>query len=194
MAKNLDEENKDYFNRIVNATQRMRRLIQDLTHLARASKDTKEHEQVDLNQLLKEVQFELTAFIQSKQAEILIPDRLPEVIGNKEKISSIFKNLIANGIKFNKSKKIRIIITINNDHNFDPDKIGFCIEDNGIGIEKEYQEKIFELFQRLHSQDTYEGTGAGLAIVKKILEKYGCDITVESEIGKGSRFYFTLPK
>jgi len=196
MSKNLDKENNDYFMRIVNATRRMRKLIQDLTHLARATKDTKEKERevVDLNLLLNEIQFELTAFIQNKNAEIIMPDKLPNVIGNKEKITSVFKNLIANGIKFNKSEKPRIIITLDNDANFDTDKIGFCIEDNGIGIEQEYQGKIFELFQRLHSQDEYEGTGAGLAIVKKILEKYNCEICVESDKGKGSKFYFTLPK
>ncbi|OGI20611.1 MAG: hypothetical protein A3B68_08640 [Candidatus Melainabacteria bacterium RIFCSPHIGHO2_02_FULL_34_12] len=196
LSNNNDKEQSGYFNRIVNATQRMRRLIQDLTNLARASRDNKdkEYEEIDLNNILTEIQFELTAFIQSKNAEIILPDRLPKVMGDREKISSVLKNLIANGIKFNKSKTPRVCVSLSEDANFDPGKVCICVEDNGIGIEKDYQEKIFGLFQRLHSQDEYEGTGAGLAIVKKILEKYGCAIWVESEKGKGSKFYFTLPR
>ena len=190
----LQKDEEDYLIRIVNATKRMRRLIEDLTQLSRATRGAKEKEYIpiDLNLLLAEVQFELTAFIKNKNAEIIIPDRLPEVCGNSEKMTSVFKNLISNGIKFNKSKKPKIIITMAEDFNFDPLKACICIEDNGIGIEKEYQKKIFGLFQRLHSQEEYEGTGAGLAIVKKILEKYGCEIWLESQKEKGSKFFFTL--
>ena len=194
LQNNIDSEQEDYFSRIVRATQRMRRLIEDLAHLSRATRDTKESEIVDLNILLTEVQFELTAFIHNSNAELIILDKFPKVIGNKEKIASVFKNLITNGIKFNKSKNPRIKISIEDDDNFDPDKICICIEDNGIGIEKDYHEKIFGLFQRLHTQEEYEGTGAGLAIAKKVLEKYNCDIWLESAIGKGSKFFFTLLK
>lgn len=196
LPKDFDKEEQNYFSRIVKATQRMRKLIEDLTNLSRASRDTKanENEIVNLNALLTEVKFELTAFIESKNAEIVLLDRLPSVIGSKGKISSVFKNLIANGIKFNKSVKPRIEISLAEDLNFDPSKVCICIKDNGIGIEEEYHQKIFGLFQRLHSQDEYEGTGAGLAIVKKILEKYNCELWVESKINKGSKFFFTLPK
>ena len=196
LSAELYPHQQDYLFRIVKATQRMRRLIEDLTHLARATRDTKEkdNEEVDLNILLTEVQFELTAFIERRNAEIVIYDKFPLISGNKEKISSVFKNLIANGIKFNESKIPCIGISMTDDVSFGPGKICICIEDNGIGINKEYYKKIFGLFQRLHTQEQYEGTGAGLAIVKKVLEKYNCDIWVESEAGKGSKFYFTLPK
>lgn len=190
----LDNEEEDYFSRIVRATQRMRRLIEDLAHLSRASRETKENETVDLNVLLCEVQFELTAFIQKRNAEVIIQDQFPQIIGNKEKISSVFKNLITNGIKFNKSENPKIQIKLTNGEIFDPAKICICIEDNGIGIEKEYHGKIFGLFQRLHTQEEFEGTGAGLAIAKKIIEKYNCEIWVESEENKGSKFFFTLLK
>lgn len=190
----LDNKLQDYLLRIVKASQRMRRLIEDLTQLSRASRETKdkENEIVDLNVLLTEVQFELTAFLESKKGTIVLLDRLPKVIGNKEKIASVFKNLITNGIKFNKSKEKKVKIGLASNLNVDPEKVCVYVEDNGIGIGEEYHEKIFGLFQRLHSQDEYEGSGAGLAIVKKVIEKYGCEIWVESEKGNGSRFYFTL--
>ncbi len=194
LKSSLSVTQNDCLERIVNATQRMRKLITDLTNLSRASQDTKENEVVDLNILLTEVQFELTAFIQKKKAEIIISDDLPKVVGNKEKITSVFKNLIANGIKFNKSMTPQVKISIHYDPTIASDKVCLSIEDNGIGIEKEYFKKIFGLFQRLHSQEEYEGTGAGLAIVKKILEKYGCAIWMESKINKGSKFFFTLVK
>ncbi|MBI3589876.1 MAG: GAF domain-containing protein [Candidatus Melainabacteria bacterium] len=196
LTKDLYPHQQDYLFRIVKATQRMRKLIEDLTHLARATRDTngKEKEVIDLNAIVTEVQFELTAFIEKKNAEIVLHDKLPKIIGNKEKILSVFKNLIANGIKFNESKKPLLVIRLIDNVGVALSKICICIEDNGIGIEKEYTDKVFGLFQRLHAEEEYEGTGAGLAIVKKILEKYNCEIWFESEKGKGSKFYFTLPK
>ena len=191
---NLNTKQKDYLARIVNATQRMRNLIEDLTNLARATKSIKdkEYEIIDLNVLLAEVQFELTAFIQKNNAQIIAANKLPSVTGNKEKIKSVFKNLISNGIKFNKSKIPLIQISVKKNNLIPFDKVCICIEDNGIGIDKRYYEKIFGLFQRLHTQEEYEGTGAGLAIVRKILEKYNYEIWLESELGKGSKFFFTL--
>ena len=191
---NLNPKQKDCLSRIVNATQRMRNLIEDLTNLARATRGIKdkEYEVIDLNMLLTEVQFELTGFIQKRNAEINSVNKLPCVIGNKERIKSIFKNLISNGIKFNKSKIPLIKISTGENNSILQNKVCICIEDNGIGIDKEYHDKVFGLFQRLHTQEEYEGTGAGLAIVKKIIEKYDCEIWLESEPDKGSKFFFTL--
>lgn len=189
----LDFEDNYYLTKLVWATQKERKLIEDLTLLSRATKDTINSDVVDLNIVLKEVKFELAKMIEEKNAEIVVIEKLPCVSGNKEKVASIFKNLISNGIKFNKSQKPCVKVYVDNDANFDPDKISVCFEDNGIGIKEEHFEKIFNLFQRLHSEDEYEGTGAGLAIVKKILEKYGCKIWLESEEEKGSRFFVTLP-
>lgn len=194
LKNKLDISDNDYLVRIVRATQRMRKLIEDLTHLSRASRDSKEIEVVDLNNLLVEVQFELTAFIQNKNAELTWHNNLPKVIGSKEKISSLFKNLITNGLKFNKSNNPQVKISTINHTELYPNKVCICIEDNGIGIKEEYHKKIFDLFQRLHTQDEYEGTGAGLAIAKKIIEKYNCEIWVESKSEEGSKFFFTLPK
>ena len=192
---NLNQKQNDYLFRIVSATQRMRNLIEDLTNLARATRENreKEYEIIDLNMLLTEVKFELTGFIQKTEAEV-IPDMLPFVVGSKEKVKSIFKNLISNGIKFNKSKNPRIKVSVVAGAVMSSDKVCICIEDNGIGIDKKYHDKIFGLFQRLHTREEYEGTGACLAIVKKILEKYSCEIWLESELNKGSKFFFTLIK
>ena len=194
MQKKINEDEKDYLSRINRATQRMRRLIEDLAHLSRASRDSKEDEIIDLNALLIEVQFELTAFLKNKNAELIIPHELPKVIGNKEKITSLFKNLITNGIKFNKSEKPKVEIRLQEGLDYEPEKVCICISDNGIGIKEEFHKKIFDLFQRLHTQEEYEGTGAGLAIAKKIIEKYNCRIWVISKEGKGSKFFFTLLK
>lgn len=194
LSGNLPEETNEYFSGIVKATHRMRKLIEDLTSLSRAGRsiDYTENENINLNILLEEVLFELTGIIQKKNAQIKTENNLPSVFGNKEKISSTFKNLISNAIKFNdKNKPVVVIKEVKNEIE---STICICIEDNGIGIEQTYYEKIFGLFQKLHSKDEYEGTGAGLAIVKKILEKYGCEIWVESEKDKGSKFYFTLLK
>jgi len=188
----LSDEETDFLNRIIKATHRMRKLIEDLTNLSRASRNITQSETLDLNKLFNEIIFELTAFIEKKNAEISIDNHFPLVIGHKEKFLSVLKNLITNGIKFNKSK--RPVIKITNIPEVENDKICVCIEDNGIGIEKEYQDKIFGLFQRLHTEDEFEGTGAGLAIVKKILEKYNCKIWLNSSPNSGSRFYVTLPK
>ena len=194
VESNLNSRQKDCLTRIVNATKRMRNLIEDLTSLARATRDIKhnEHEAVDLNMILAEAEFELTAFIQKKNAKIIVENEFPYALGNREKIKSVFKNLISNGIKFNNSENPLIKISVQQNRFIPPGKVCFCVEDNGIGISAKYHDKVFELFQRLHSQDEYEGTGAGLAIVKKILEKYGCEVWIESEPGEGSRFFFTL--
>ena len=102
----------------------------------------------------------------------------------------MFTNLIDNGIKFNKSETPRIHITVKQDQS----NYIFSVKDNGIGIEKQYQEKVFGLFERLHTRDEYEGTGAGLAICKKIVEEFGGRIWVESDVLKGSVFHFTIPR
>lgn len=194
LESRLEKDEEDYFLRIVKATQKMRQLIQDLTNLSRASREVERVDTkiVNLNKVLTETKFELTAFIESRKAKIICDSELPNVVGNKEKLSSVFKNLISNGIKFNESKEPTVKISVSEDSS--DQKVRVIFEDNGIGIEKEYFSKIFNLFQRLHTQEEYEGTGAGLAIVKKILEKYNCDISVESKLGEGSKFTITLPK
>ena len=106
-------------------------------------------------------------------------------------MKQVFQNLISNGIKFHKNEE-RIQINISAQSN--SDWVTFSIEDNGIGIEQQFLDKIFVIFQRLHTRDNYEGTGIGLALCNKVIERHGGRIWCESEIDKGSTFYFTLKK
>jgi len=117
-------------------------------------------------------------------------ESLPVINADSGQLSMVFQNLIGNAIKFRNDEPPFIHIS--------SEKLDgmwkFAVTDNGIGIDPAYNDRIFEIFQRLHSRDKYPGTGVGLAIVKKIIERHGGKIWVESEVGKGSTFYFTLPE
>jgi light-regulated signal transduction histidine kinase (bacteriophytochrome) len=114
---------------------------------------------------------------------------LPEVIADSTQLAQVFQNLITNGIKFHGEEAPRIHISAEKKAS----EWVFSVQDNGIGIDPQYSERIFEVFKRLHNMEEYPGTGIGLAVCKKIVERHGCRIWVESELGKGSTFYFTLP-
>jgi light-regulated signal transduction histidine kinase (bacteriophytochrome) len=116
-------------------------------------------------------------------------DPLPEVIVDNTQLAQVFQNLIVNGIKFNSQETPKIHISAERKAS----EWVFSVKDNGIGINPQYSEKIFEVFKRLHKKEEYPGTGIGLAICKKIVERHGGHIWVESELGKGSTFDFTLP-
>jgi light-regulated signal transduction histidine kinase (bacteriophytochrome) len=119
-----------------------------------------------------------------------VSDDLPTIISQRIWIRQLFTNLISNGLKFNDSPEPKIWIT----HEDHYDHYVFSVKDNGIGIKEQDRERIFQLFQRLHTQEEYPGTGAGLTICKKIVESNGGRIWVESKVGVGSTFYFTIPK
>ena len=114
---------------------------------------------------------------------------MPFITGDKAMFSQLFQNLIENGLKYNKNEKRKISVQFSHL----PDGLHFSIIDNGIGISKEYKDQIFEMFKRLHTQETYKGTGIGLAICKKIVSHYGGKIWVESPSGSGSIFCILLP-
>ena len=116
-------------------------------------------------------------------------DPLPEVLADNTQMAQVFQNLIINGIKFHSEEAPKIHISAEKKAK----EWVFSVKDNGIGIDPQYSEKIFEVFKRLHNKEDYPGTGIGLAICKKIFERHGGRIWVESELGKGSTFYFTLP-
>ncbi|MDI6723024.1 MAG: ATP-binding protein [Methanobacterium sp.] len=131
----------------------------------------------------------LKLVINEFNAEVTYDD-LPYVIADPNQMVRVFQNLISNAIKFKKPHfPSRIHISARRENN----EYVFSVEDNGIGMETEYTDKIFEVFKRLHPIGEYEGTGIGLAIVKRIIESHGGQIWVESELEKGSIFYFTLP-
>jgi len=185
----LDEEKQDYLRRIEAASQRMTEFIDDLLVLSRVNRKYLEVEVIDLNALVKEIELDFEAELSVKRTEIIYSD-LPKVQSHRVWIRQLFANLLSNGVKYNKSTEPKVWI----EHQERGDQYLFSIKDNGIGIDEKDFEQVFKLFQRLHPQDEYSGTGAGLTICKKIVESYGGKIWVESKLGVGSTFFFTLPK
>ena len=184
----LDEGAKKYLERIINSGSRMQTLIEDLLAYSRAGKSEQTWITVDLNQVLHQVTENLHSAIAKSKAKIVVGD-LPQILTNPTEINQLLQNLVENAIKFCGEKPPQINVTAK--------KQGqewlIAIADCGIGIEAEFQSQIFHVFYRLHPDDTYSGTGMGLTICQKIVERYGGKIWVESTVGKGSTFYFTLP-
>ncbi|NJO80322.1 MAG: response regulator [Cyanobacteria bacterium RM1_2_2] len=185
----LDRMAQDYLNRIHETGSRMQRLIQDLLTYAQVDKQEQEFQMIDCNQIFDQVLDNLQEAIITKHATIT-HDILPVVQGNEIQLIQLFQNLIGNGIKFvpfDVNPKIHVSV-IQQKNQW---QIG--IQDNGIGIKAENYEQIFEIFQRVHSAETYTGTGIGLATCKKIVEQHKGQIWVTSQLGEGTTFYFTLP-
>ncbi len=184
---NLDFE---YFNFIkTNASQSVR-LIDDLLNYAKIDKNLGDPVEVDLAYSVEVATMNLRAIIEDKNAEIIC-NNLPTLMGHSSLFSQLLQNLIGNGLKYNKSPKPIIQIGMTQSDN--NDRI-FWVKDNGIGIAPEHQPKVFAMFHRLHGQSEYDGTGIGLAFCSRIVEAYGGQIWLESEVGIGSTFFFTLPK
>ncbi len=186
----LDENGKEYLNRVLSASNRVGHMISDLLTLSRVSRKDVTLSEVDLNDVIETVKEDLSRQIEEKNA-LINYSKLPVIKCQRVWMTEIFKNIISNGIKYNESKRPVINITYN-EHD---DKHEFSIEDNGIGIPAKYHEIIFDLFRRLHSRDEYEGTGAGLAIVKSIIAQHHGSIWVKSSVPQqGTVFSFTIPK
>lgn len=184
-----DENVTKYINYITDASDRMRRLVQDLLNYSRLGRE-RILESIDLNSLVQEVLSDLTMAIQESQAVINI-DPLPVVSGYTTEIKQLFQNLISNSLKFRKRGEpsvINISVIPKEEH------WQFTITDNGIGIDEKYWDRIFVIFQRLHTKNEYEGTGIGLAHCKKITELHNGKIWVNSAPGEGCTFYFTIRK
>ena len=185
----LDEEGKDYLERLQKAAIRMGNLIDDLLKLSRIGRIKMEFTEVDLNELLQNIREDLIAAIEEKNVDLQIGS-LPVIRCQRTLMSELFKNLISNGIKFSEAEKPIVEVGCEEGK----DEYLFSVKDNGIGIEEMYLERIFNIFQRLNPREKYEGTGAGLTICKKIVEEHGGKIWVESKVGEGSTFFFTIPK
>ena len=188
----LDEKGKTYINFAVDGAKRMRQMILDLLEFSRAGRNVAEAEQLDLNELLKEILDLHQKQIEETTAEVEIHS-LPTLAVPKSAIRQVFQNLISNSLKYNQLKNGKtptVSISAKEAGEF----WQFEVKDNGIGIEKEYFEKIFVIFQRLHDRSEYSGTGIGLAITRKIIDNLGGKIWIESEVGKGTSFFFTIPK
>jgi PAS domain S-box-containing protein len=182
---------------IIDGGERMRLLIRDLLAYSRISSQSLKVVATDCNDALAEVLQNLKPTIEESQA-VITSDRLPSLLVDKTQLVQLFQNLIGNAIKFRRGDPIQIHIHC--DFHSDPavsiDKISyyqFSVSDNGIGIKSQYLTQIFDIFRRLHSRRKFPGTGIGLAICKKIVERHGGEIWVTSEFGQGTTFFFTLP-
>ncbi|MGE5683052.1 MAG: sensor histidine kinase [Bacillota bacterium] len=184
----LGADADEYINFIINGTRMMQNLVSDLLKFSRISTKAKTFEKTDLNTILETALNNLSINIKETNAQIMKTD-LPIVSCDKTQILQLFQNLISNAIKFTKGRTPEIKINCKKEK----DDWVFSISDNGVGIEQEYYERIFVIFQRLHTRDEYEGTGIGLAICRKIAEGHNGRIWVRSVPGEGSTFYFTLP-
>jgi signal transduction histidine kinase len=183
LGENISPDVQDDINFIVDATTRMNTLIQDLLQLSRAGRIEYNKEPVDLNILIKTIVSDLEVKINETNAKI-IWNNLHTIQGDAVQLRRVFQNLITNAIKFRSEKEP--VVRIESERK--DKKIIIRVIDNGIGIKKEYHDQIFSPFKRLHSRNKYEGTGIGLAICKKIIERHKASISVESEEGKGTSF------
>lgn len=183
----LDEKADKYLAYILKSTDRMKVLIKDLLDYSRLGRK-KEWEQVDCNSIVQEMLADLAITIEEKHADIRV-EPLPVISGYQTELKLLFQNLVTNAIKFSK-KEVAPQIRISAKQMKGYWK--FSVQDNGIGMEQKHSDKIFIIFQRLHTRNQYDGSGIGLAHCKKIVELHGGKIWMESEPGKGSAFYFTL--
>jgi len=186
----LDEIAAKYFHFVVDGIDRMKVLINDLLDFSRIGTTRQELTWVNTASVLENTKLILRSLLEENDAVIISPDSLPAILANEILIKQIFQNLITNSIKYRAEEKPLIEVGYTENVNF----WQFSIKDNGIGISPKYFDKIFILFQRLHGKSTHSGTGIGLATCKKIAEKHGGSIWLDSVEGKGSTFYFTISK
>lgn len=187
----LDEKAQQYIFFAVDGAIKMKQIILDLLEFSRVGRFNEPLEEINLNEILKDVCESNKKLIEGTRAQISIKE-LPIILSHRALMTQLFQHLLENSLKFrheNKSPEIEIGVR-ESQKNYD-----FWIKDNGIGIDQEYTERIFAIFQRLHTSEKFGGgTGIGLALVKKIIDYYGGSIELDSTEGEGSTFYFSLPK
>ena len=184
----LDSDADDFIEYIVDNAKRMKYLIDDLLEYSRVSSQAKEFENIDLEKVLENVLSNLSILIVENNVNVT-HDSLPTVFADKNQMVQVFENLITNAIKFRGKEPPKIDISAQKGNK----EWIFTVKDNGIGINPKHQKQIFEVFKRLHTRKEYPGTGIGLSIAQKIIERHNGRIWVESKPEKGSTFYFTIP-
>lgn len=195
LPANLPEKAEAYLERIINSAERMQLLINGLLYYSRIEKDAHPFTEVPLNTLIQTVLEDLAVKIEESGAVISVED-LGVVVADPLQMRQLFQNIIGNSLKYHhpdRAPEIRITRT-KAPEGVDPDShISISIEDNGIGFQEEYQEKIFDIFQRLHTRQQFQGTGIGLTICKKIVEHHHGLISANAVQGEGAEFLITLP-
>jgi len=187
-ASQLDVDAREFMAFAVGGAVRMQALIQGLLSYARVGAHAGSFEPVDCNEALARAEWNLQASIVENGALVSHED-LPVISADATQLVQLFQNLIGNGIKFKGANPPRVHVSAVRR----ADDWVFSVRDNGIGIASQYAERIFVIFQRLHRPEEYPGTGIGLAVCKKIVERHGGKIGVESEPGNGSTFFFNIP-
>jgi light-regulated signal transduction histidine kinase (bacteriophytochrome) len=158
--------------------------------LSRVGRGSEELHRIPMGDVIQGVLHDFEFSLRERHATVAVREPLPEVLYDPTQLGMVFRNLIANAIKFNNKQEPKVDIEVKElDRDYE-----VVVADNGIGIEKQHFEKIFIIFQRLHRSEDYRGTGAGLTIVKKIVEKHGGRIWVESKVEEGTAFHFTIPR
>jgi PAS domain S-box-containing protein len=188
-------DGKDYLQRMRNAAARMSALIEDILSFSRVTTKARGFSPVDLDQIVKGVLDDLETRIEDTHAEIIVGE-LPTIDADAMQMRQLLQNLIANALKFHKPDEAPIVkIIAKRDISQDKRNKMYTLEiqDNGVGFEEKYLDRIFAVFQRLHNRESYEGTGIGLAVCRKIVERHGGTITAKSRPGKGATFIVTLP-
>ena len=188
-GEKLDEDAKDFIGFAVEGVSLMQTLIDDVLVYSKVDSQGGEFTLAEVEVALEQALTNLQRRIRDSQAEIIIADPLPTLKADGTQLMQLFQNLIGNAIKFRSSEPPKITIGVERQE----DEWLFSVQDNGIGLDPQFSDRIFVIFQRLHTRDEYPGTGMGLAICKKIIECHRGKIWVESELGKGSTFYFTIP-
>ena len=207
-AKELGEQGTDYLRRMQNAAERMQSLIKDLLAYSRITTKVRPFVATDLNAVVEEVLSDLETAIEQTKGQICL-DKLPTIEADPLQMRQLFQNLIGNALKFHQSEQTPLIKISQNksddsksmiialhdaSSHSSSDFIKLQIEDNGIGFDEKYLDRIFTPFQRLHGRSEYEGTGMGLAICRKIIERHGGRLTAKSSVGQGATFIISLPR
>jgi light-regulated signal transduction histidine kinase (bacteriophytochrome) len=188
-ANLLDDEGRNHLGSVVRSSGRMKQLIDDLLTLSRLDRVPGQVSAVEVPLLLEELLHDMAFTLRERNARVEYDADLPAVRYDATHLSMVFRNLISNGVKYNSNTEPLVRITAEEK----PDRTVFSVADNGIGIPQEEAEKVFVIFHRLHAADRYAGTGAGLTIVKKIVDAYGGRIWLESSPGQGTTFHFSVP-
>jgi light-regulated signal transduction histidine kinase (bacteriophytochrome) len=185
----LDEKARRYVRTISESAERMGRLIDNLLDLSRTGRAELHMQRVDLNELVREVQHELTPLAEGRTIAWVVPE-LPAVEGDATLLRLAWTNLLANAIKFTgpqANPRIEIAASVNG-----AGEVTFGVRDNGVGFDPKYAHKLFGVFQRLHREEDFGGTGVGLATVRRVIERHGGRVWAEGAPGQGATFYFTL--
>jgi signal transduction histidine kinase len=192
LSEKLEGDEKENLNFMIEGADRIRQLVESLLAYSQVLNKNVVFRDVDLNAIIENIKnLKLSSLIEETNGTLLIPDTLPVVHCDSSQISLLLQNLTKNAFKYRRTD-IPPVVTIRASNKVD-DYIRIEVEDNGIGIKPDHRKNIFAMFRRLHNRQEYEGTGIGLALCKRIIEKHGGEIGVDSTYGQGSIFWFKLP-